>query len=178
MSRRGQANIARREKFCDTCQVVNPQRNPLSVALGRSRAALLCVGLYSGAINVLTLTGSLFMLQVYDRVLPSRSPQTLAALLAIVAFLFGIQAILEAIRARMFARVGRQVDEELSRPAFRSAVSLPVVLEMDMNVSIPFATWITSASSSLRPARLPCSICLGRLSTCSSVSCSIPGSAG
>ena len=106
----------------------NPQRNPLSIALGRSRVALLCVGLYSGAINVLTLTGSLFMLQVYDRVLPSRSPQTLAALLAIVAFLFGIQAILEAIRARMFARVGRRVDEELSRPAFRSAVSLPVVM--------------------------------------------------
>ncbi len=106
----------------------NPQRSPLSIALGRSRAALLCVGLYSGAINVLTLTGSLFMLQVYDRVLPSRSPQTLAALLAIVAFLFGIQAILEAIRARMIARVGRRVDEELSRPAFQSAVSLPAVM--------------------------------------------------
>ena len=79
--------------------------------------------LYSGAINVLTLTGSLFMLQVYDRVLPSRSTQTLVALLVIVAFLFGIQAVLEAIRTRMLTRVSRRLDEDLSGPAFRSAVS-------------------------------------------------------
>ena len=59
----------------------NPRRNPFAVALARSRATFACIGVYSGAINMLTLTGSLFMLQVYDRVLPSRSTQTLLALL-------------------------------------------------------------------------------------------------
>ena len=50
----------------------NPRHNPFAAALARSRAAFACIGVFSGAINVLTLTGSLFMLQVYDRVLPSR----------------------------------------------------------------------------------------------------------
>lgn len=104
----------------------NPKRDPFAGVMGRSRAAFLCIGVYSGAINILMLSGSLFMLQVYDRVLPSRSPQTLMALLAIVAFLFGVQAVLEAIRARMFARIGRRLDEDLSGPAFQSAVSLGV----------------------------------------------------
>ena len=78
---------------------------------------------YSGAINVLTLTGSLFMLQVYDRVLPSGSVDTLVALVVIVAFLYGAQAVLEAIRTRMLARVSRRLDEDLSGLAFRSATA-------------------------------------------------------
>jgi len=100
------------------------RRNPFATALARSRGTFMCIGIYSGAINVLMLTGSLFMLQVYDRVLPSRSTQTLVALVVIVAFLFGVQAILEAIRTRMLTRVGRRLDEDLSGAAFRSAVSL------------------------------------------------------
>ena len=98
-------------------------RNPLAATLARSRATFACIGLYSGAINVLMLTGSLFMLQVYDRVLPSRSTQTLLALLVIVAFVFGVQAVLEAIRTRMLTRVSRRLDEDLSGLAFRSTVS-------------------------------------------------------
>jgi PrtD family type I secretion system ABC transporter len=98
-------------------------KNPFSAALARSRAALLCVGFYSGAINVLTLTGSLFMLQVYDRVLPSGSVDTLVALVVIVAFLYGAQAVLEAIRTRMLTRVSRRLDEDLSGLAFRSATA-------------------------------------------------------
>jgi PrtD family type I secretion system ABC transporter len=98
-------------------------KNPFSAALARSRAALACVAFYSGAINVLTLTGSLFMLQVYDRVLPSGSVDTLVALVVIVAFLYGAQAVLEAIRTRMLARVSRRLDEDLSGLAFRSATA-------------------------------------------------------
>jgi ATP-binding cassette subfamily C protein len=105
----------------------NPRHNPFAVALARSRATFACIGAFSGVINVLTLTGSLFMLQVYDRVLPSRSTQTLVGLLVIVAFLFAIQAALEAIRTRMLTRVGRRLDEDLSGPAFRSAMSVPTV---------------------------------------------------
>jgi len=95
----------------------------LAATLARSRVTFACIGLYSGAINILMLTGSLFMLQVYDRVLPSRSVPTLVALLTIVAFVFGVQAVLEAIRTRMLTRVSRRLDEDLSGLAFRSTVS-------------------------------------------------------
>ena len=44
------------------------------------RSSLVGIGLFSSAINLLTLTGSVFMLQVYDRVLPSRSVPTFIAL--------------------------------------------------------------------------------------------------
>ena len=101
----------------------NLRQNPFSAALARSRATFVGIGVYSGAINILMLTSSLFMLQVYDRVLPSRSTQTLMALLVIVGFLFAIQAVLEAIRTRVLTRVSRRLDEDLSGLAFRSAVS-------------------------------------------------------
>ena len=48
---------------------------------------------------------------------------TLLALLVIVAFVFGVQAVLEAIRTRMLTRVSRRLDEDLSGLAFRSTVS-------------------------------------------------------
>ncbi|WP_244743146.1 type I secretion system permease/ATPase [Mesorhizobium sp. L-8-10] len=98
-------------------------KNPFSTALARSRAALTFVAFYSGAINVLTLTGSLFMLQVYDRVLPSGSVDTLVALVVIVAFLYSVQAVLETVRTRMLTRVSRRLDEDLSGLAFRSATA-------------------------------------------------------
>jgi PrtD family type I secretion system ABC transporter len=98
-------------------------KNPFSAALARSRAALTFVAFNSGAINVLTLTGSLFMLQVYDRVLPSGSVDTLVALVVIVAFLYGAQAVLEAVRTRMLTRVSRRLDEDLSGLAFRAATA-------------------------------------------------------
>jgi PrtD family type I secretion system ABC transporter len=107
------------------------RRNPFAIALARSRMTFGCIGLFSGAINILMLTGSLFMLQVYDRVLPSRSTETLVALVVIVAFLFGVQAILEAIRTRMLTRVGRRLDEDLSGSAFRSATSIGAIAAND-----------------------------------------------
>jgi hypothetical protein len=55
-------------------------RSELSEALRKSRGAVACIGLFSGLINLLMLTGPLFMLQVYDRVLPSRSLPTLVGL--------------------------------------------------------------------------------------------------
>ncbi|WP_069883177.1 type I secretion system permease/ATPase [Bosea sp. BIWAKO-01] len=101
--------------------------SPYVRALGRSRAAFLTMGMISGAINILTLTGSLFMLQVYDRVLPSRQVPTLVALLGVVVFLYAVQAVLEAIRSRMIARIGRRLDEDLQGEAFRAAVTLPLL---------------------------------------------------
>ncbi|MGU3362950.1 type I secretion system permease/ATPase [Methylobacterium sp. M6A4_1b] len=72
----------------------------------------------SGLINLLMLTAPLFMLQVYDRVIPSRSVATLAGLAGIAAILFLLQGLMEVFRARILARFGRLVDERLAERAF------------------------------------------------------------
>ena len=60
----------------------------IRTALGESRRRFVSIGPFSAFVNLLMLTGPLFMLQVYDRVLISRSQATLVALIGIVAFLF------------------------------------------------------------------------------------------
>ena len=60
----------------------------------------------SGLINLLTLTGSFFMLEIYDRVIPSRSIPTLVGLCVLALILFTAQASLEALRSRILARIG------------------------------------------------------------------------
>lgn len=62
----------------------------LRQALGRARAGFWGVALFTGVVNILMLTGPLFMLQVYDRVLASSSTPTLVVLFAIVVFLFAL----------------------------------------------------------------------------------------
>lgn len=76
----------------------------LRAALASCRSALVGIALFSGLINLLGLTGSLFMLEVYDRVLPSRSVPTLVGLAIITALLFVFQGILELVRGRMLVR--------------------------------------------------------------------------
>jgi len=88
-------------------------------AVGEARWPLATVVLLSGLVNLLMLTAPLFMLQVYDRVLPSRSLATLAGLAGIAAILFLLQALMEVFRARILARVARLVDERLAGRAFR-----------------------------------------------------------
>ena len=75
-------------------------------ALGESRRLFLSIGLFSAFVNLLMLTGPLFMLQVYDRVLASRSEATLVALIGVVAFLFLMMGLLDHARARALARAG------------------------------------------------------------------------
>jgi PrtD family type I secretion system ABC transporter len=81
----------------------------LSAALAACRGAFLGIAGFSALINVLMLTGSLFMLEVYDRVLPSRSIPTLVGLTILTAVLFGFQALLEITRSRLLVRVGNQL---------------------------------------------------------------------
>ena len=75
-------------------------------ALAESRRSFLAVGLFSAFVNLLMLTGPVFMLQVYDRVLSSRSEATLVALIGIVAFLFLAMGLLDHFRGRVLARAG------------------------------------------------------------------------
>ena len=78
--------------------------------LARARAGqnglLISAVLFSVFINLLMLTGPLYMLQVYDRVLGSRSEATLVALTALVAFLFLAMGVLDHARGRVLARIG------------------------------------------------------------------------
>lgn len=67
--------------------------------------------------NLLLLTGPIFMLQVYDRVLTSRSEQTLLVLLGLVAFLYTLYAVLEFCRTRLLARLGAAIALDASAQA-------------------------------------------------------------
>ena len=98
----------------------------LTTALARCRHAFLGIGLISGMINLLTLTGSLFMLEIYDRVLPSRSVPTLVGLAAIAFSLYAFQGVLDVLRGRVLVRVGTSLDETLIRRVFDLVVRLPL----------------------------------------------------
>ena len=101
-------------------------RSDLRGALLSYRGAFIAVAGFSGIINVLMLSGSLFMLQVYDRVLPSRSVPTLVALILLVAVLYAFQGVLDVLRARVLTRIGAGLDELLSRRVFNTVIRLPL----------------------------------------------------
>ena len=82
-------------------------------ALAESRRLFVSVGLFSVFVNILMLTGPVFMLQIYDRVLTSRSEATLVALVGIVAFLFLMMGLLDHSRARVLARAGARFQSRM-----------------------------------------------------------------
>jgi len=87
-------------------------------ALRKRSGMLLGVAVFSGVINLLALTGSLYMLQVYDRVIPSRSIPTLIGLTVLLVVLFVANGVLDLIRSRIMSRVGLGVDEALRDDVF------------------------------------------------------------
>jgi ATP-binding cassette subfamily C protein len=101
-------------------------RSELMAVLSASRSAFLGIALFSGMSNLLMLTGAFFMLEVYDRVLPSRSVPTLVALAVLVAGLFTAQGILDMIRGRILSRIGASLDEALSGRVYGAIVRLPL----------------------------------------------------
>jgi PrtD family type I secretion system ABC transporter len=103
-----------------------PASSELAAALGACRRAFLAIGLFSGMSNILMLTGSLFMLEVYDRVLPSRSIPTLVALLILTAGLYTAQGFIDAIRSRILVRIGDSLDETMSMRVYDAIVRLPL----------------------------------------------------
>lgn len=137
------------------------------------RAALAACALFSAFVNLLMLTGPLFMLQVYDRVLPARSPETLAALFLLVLFLFTLLALADVARTRILARCADHFQLQLdlrvfsallaSRPgeptaaspmllrdidALRRALSAPVTLAA---MDLPWLPFFLGALTLLHP---------------------------
>lgn len=91
----------------------------LKEAAARMKGPLIGVGLFSAAVNLLMLTGPLFMLQVYDRVLASRATATLLVLFGIVLFLYGLMGLLDHVRGRVLARLGARLQNDLDQQAFK-----------------------------------------------------------
>ncbi|WP_439541664.1 type I secretion system permease/ATPase [Hyphomicrobium sp.] len=91
-----------------------------------TRAAFIGVGIFSGVINVLALTGSMYMLQVYDRVLPSRSVPTLIGLTVLLVILYIAFGLLDYVRIRILTRVGVELDRKLRRRVLDAVLLLPL----------------------------------------------------
>lgn len=94
-------------------------RPDIRAVLARCKMAFGILVLLSCGINLLMLTGPLFMLQIYDRVLSSGSVPTLIALISITAILFLFMGIFDSVRARILSRIGLKIDDQLSSPLFR-----------------------------------------------------------
>ncbi len=98
----------------------------LSTALASCRNAFIAIALFSGMGNILMLTGAIFMLEVYDRVLPSRSVPTLVALMIIAGSLYVALGALDFIRSRILVRVSSSLDETISDRVYDALVHMPV----------------------------------------------------
>src|SRR5215210_6806834 len=95
-------------------------------AVSACRGAVIGLALFSALINVLYLTGSFYMLQIYDRVIPSRSVPTLIALSLLAGTLYAGQAALDFFRGRILLHIARSFDEQLSPRVFAVIASLPI----------------------------------------------------
>ena len=111
------------------------QRNPAARTAGKHPVAMLLlkyspvltsVGIFSGVINILALAGSFYMLQVYDRVLPSQSVPTLIGLSVLMVGLYAVTGMLEYLRARIMSRIGVRIDKNLTQQVFRAVQLLPL----------------------------------------------------
>lgn len=86
------------------------------------------IGLISMLINILMLTGPVFMLQVYDRVLASGSVPTLVVLGGLALGLYAFYGLLDGLRSRILVRVGQYVDAQHSGLAYQVSTMAPVLI--------------------------------------------------
>ncbi len=96
--------------------------NRLRVSLERYQGLIWQAAGISVLSNLLMLTGPLFMLQVYDRVLTSRSVPTLVALFGLVTALFAFYGVFDYLRGRLLTRLGARIQVELDVEVFRTSV--------------------------------------------------------
>ena len=97
------------------------ERSELTRALWAFRREFLVVGVFSMVANVLMLSPTLYMLQVFDRVMSSRSELTLLAMSLITLFLFGVMAFAEWMRSRVLVRAGVRLDALLGTRVFNAS---------------------------------------------------------
>jgi ATP-binding cassette subfamily C protein len=98
-----------------------------------SMHGLVGVGVFSAVINVLALTGSVYMLQIYDRVLPSQSIPTLIGFTIGMLGLYAVYGLLDFVRLRLLVRIGSRLHRDLQQKAFAASLSLPLTAGQDAN---------------------------------------------
>ena len=99
------------------------QQSAFTLAWRGCRGAFVHAAVFSAVVNLLMLTGPLFMMQVYDRVLTSHSQETLVALFLLVTFLFCILMGLDGVRGRLLLGAGARLRAGLDDRAFRAGLS-------------------------------------------------------
>ena len=95
-----------------------PGTEPLAEALRACKTHFIWAFVFSALVNLLYLTPTLYMMQVYDRVLASQSEATLLALTLISLFLIAMYGVLEGCRSFALIGLGRLVDRRLSSRVF------------------------------------------------------------
>ncbi len=101
----------------------NPMKDtPIAKALAACRGQFAIVGAFSGVANLLQLTVSIYMMQVFDRVLATRNTDTLIYLTLIAVFAIGILAVLEAVRSTVMQRVGQWIENRVAPEGFSRAL--------------------------------------------------------
>ncbi|MFZ3582067.1 type I secretion system permease/ATPase [Loktanella sp. DJP18] len=103
-------------------QAVKRGAAELAAVRREGRPLYWAVAIFSFFVNMLMLTGPLYMLNVYDRVLGSRSLETLIALSVLVAFLYGMMGILDFVRGRVMGRLGARFQARLDRRVFAASL--------------------------------------------------------
>jgi len=104
----------------------NARTGHLREAFDACKGAFVAVALISSIVSVLYLTGAFFMLEVYDRVVTSRSVPTLAALAALALLLYAFQGVLDIIRGRILVRIGGSLDDSLGKRVFGTVLRAPL----------------------------------------------------
>src|ERR1700744_3708289 len=105
-----------------------PAGRPVDLRTGFAgfRSAIAGVSVISGVINILALTGSLYMLQVYDRVLSSHSIPTLVSLSLLMVVLFAFHGVLDMLRSQASGRAAALFDRRMARPVHAAVLGLPL----------------------------------------------------
>lgn len=96
-------------------------RNEIADVIRTRTKVFWTVGIFTAFINLLMLVPSVYMLQVYDRVLPSRNEITLLMLTLIMLGMFGMMALLEYVRSMVVIRIGSQLDMRLNNRIYTAA---------------------------------------------------------
>lgn len=96
-------------------------QSALTIGLRSLRPVLATAVAFGLFINLLLFVSPLYMLQIYDRVIPSRNETTLAGITLIAAFGLAVYAILEMLRARLLVRGGVVFDQKIATPIFDAA---------------------------------------------------------
>jgi ATP-binding cassette subfamily C protein PrsD len=100
--------------------------DPVAVNLRQSARRMVGIAGFSGVVNVLMLSGSLYMLQVYDRVIPSRNIATLLGLSLMVLVAYLVQGYFDALRTRMLCRVATLFDVGMQESIHTALATLPL----------------------------------------------------